>query len=137
MSRWVKVLPALLVSGALVGCPGDEDGAAKAPEAGGETASPEVLAEGEQMYQTYCTACHGPEATGVQNLGKNLTTSAFVDEKSIDEMVAFINEGRPADHPLNSTGIAMPPKAGNPALTDDQIRKIAQYVKSLPPKEAP
>jgi disulfide bond formation protein DsbB len=33
--------------------------------------------------------------------------------------------------PLNTTGIAMPPKGGNPALTDGQIVDIVAYLRSI------
>ena len=89
---------------------------------------------GKMLFEQNCSACHGLDAKGVQGLGKDLTTSEFAAGKSDEEMVAFVKEGRAADHPLNTTGILMPPKAGNPALSDDDIKAIISYMRSLEKK---
>lgn len=80
---------------------------------------------------TTCVACHGPTGEGIPNLGKDLVHSEFVTGLSDAELVDFIKKGREATHPLNTTGIAMLPKGGNPALTDDQIRDIVAYMRSI------
>lgn len=36
-------------------------------------------------------------------------------------LVAFLISGRPADHPDNTTGIAIPARGGNPALSGVDI----------------
>ena len=89
---------------------------------------------GKMLFEQNCSACHGLDAKGVQGLGKDLTTSEFASQKSDEEMLAFVKEGRAADHPLNTTGILMPPKAGNPALTDEDIQAIISYMRSLEKK---
>src|SRR5689334_7672147 len=33
---------------------------------------------GKTLFAGTCVACHGPEGKGIQGLGKDLTTSAFV-----------------------------------------------------------
>jgi len=91
---------------------------------------PDVVAHGETMFVA-CAACHGPDGKGVPNLGKNLVDSEFVDSLSDDELVDFIKVGRPIWDPLNTTGIDMPPKGGNPALSDDEILAIVAYIRSL------
>lgn len=121
-----------LALASLAGCT-DEGGAGSAAKTPGKAKGPGGP-DGEKLYQSTCAACHGPDARGLTGLGKNLTTSTFVDQQSLDQMVAFLQEGREAGHPLNTTGIAMPPKGGNPALTDADLRAIAEYVKALPPK---
>lgn len=83
------------------------------------------------LFDQSCATCHGVDATGVKGLGKDLTTSELVAKKSDAELVQFVNEGRAADHPDNTTGILMPPKAGNPALTDDDIKAIVSYMRTL------
>jgi disulfide bond formation protein DsbB len=65
------------------------------------------------------------------NLGKDLTVSQFVKDNSDAEMVAFLLVGRPASDPLNTVGVDMPPKGGNPALTDQDLLDIVSYVRSL------
>ena len=86
---------------------------------------------GKEQYDMICVACHGPGGEGVEGLGKPFTTSEFLLERSDDEMVAFIKAGRPSGDPLNTTGVDMHPKGGNPALTDDQILDIIAYVRTL------
>lgn len=86
---------------------------------------------GKEQYDMLCIACHGPDGGGVEGLGKPFTTSTFLKEKSDQEMLEFVKTGRPIDDPLNTTGVDMPPKGGNPALTDDQITDIIAYVRTL------
>ena len=99
--------------------------------AGEPTYSPELIAEGQTYYQQTCSACHGPEGLGIENLGKNLVTSEFVRDQTDAELITYVKTGRAVDDPLNTTGIAMPPKGGNPALTDEQIDAIIAYMRSI------
>ncbi|MFQ5615252.1 MAG: c-type cytochrome, partial [Anaerolineales bacterium] len=101
---------------------------------GGEQAVAEGqadVANGKTIYDGLCIACHGPDGTGIEGLGKDLTTSELVKSKSDQELVEFIKEGRPATHPDNTTGIDMPPKGGNPSLTDQDLADVVAYVQSL------
>lgn len=86
---------------------------------------------GETLFQNTCAACHGSDAKGLPGLGKDLTTSEFVRGLSDAELVAFITEGRPADDPANTRGVAMPPKGGNPALTAEDLFDIVAYIRTL------
>jgi len=94
-----------------------------------------VLAEeagvGKETFGKVCIACHGPDATGIQGLGKDLTTSEFVAGLTDTELVEFITMGRPVDDPLNTTGVAMPPKGGRAAFTDQDIADIVAYLRTL------
>ncbi|MFH0945247.1 MAG: c-type cytochrome [Planctomycetota bacterium] len=95
------------------------------------TYSSAQLAEGKKLFLQTCFACHGAEGKGIPNLGKDMTTSEFIKGNTDDEMLAFLHTGRRADHPLNTTKVDMPPKGGNPALTDDQLRAIIAHVRTL------
>lgn len=86
---------------------------------------------GKQIYSQICIACHGPEAKGVQGLGKDLTTSTFVAERGDADMVAFLKVGRDPSDPLNTTGVAMPPKGGSPALSDQDLLDIVAFVRTI------
>jgi mono/diheme cytochrome c family protein len=86
---------------------------------------------GKAAYAKTCVACHGPEAKGVSGLGKDLTTSEFVASKSDAELKDFILTGRPVSDPLNTTGVAMPPKGGFPTLTDQDIENIVAFLRSI------
>lgn len=86
---------------------------------------------GEEIFQSLCAACHGADATGIQGLGKNLTTSEFAAGLSDEELVAFIIDGRPASDPDNTTGVDMPPRGGNPSLTDEDLADVVVYIRTL------
>lgn len=86
---------------------------------------------GEALYAT-CASCHGPDATGLEGLGKDLTNSAFLAGLSDDELVAFLKVGRRADDPANTTGVDMPPKGGDPSLSDQDLYDIVAYLRTLP-----
>lgn len=87
--------------------------------------------DGKTLFGQTCAACHGMDAKGLPKLGKDLTTSTFVTDKTDKDLLQFIEQGRQPSDPLNTTGVAMPPKGGNPALTDQQIMDIISYVKSI------
>jgi disulfide bond formation protein DsbB len=107
---------------ALVACGGTGD----AP-----SYSAEMISNGESLFKQTCFACHGPEGKGIPNLGKDLTTSAFVKDSTDGELLAYVLEGRPADDPANTTGIAMPPKGGFDFLSNDDIEAIIAFVRSI------
>lgn len=115
-------------------CGGGDDGES-APTQAPTTTQAEVAAgdaaNGESLYQGTCVACHGPDATGIEGLGKSLIGSDFVNDATDEELVAFLKVGRPAGDLLNTTGVDMPPKGGNPALSDDDLRDITAYLRSL------
>ena len=85
---------------------------------------------GKELF-TSCAACHGPAGEGVPGLGKDMTQSEFIAGKTDEELIEFIKAGRPASDPLNTTGVDMPPKGGNPALSDEDLYDIVAYMRSL------
>ena len=90
-----------------------------------------AAARGKTLFTQSCSVCHGPDGQGVPNLGKDLVSSKFVAEKTDDQLLEYVIKGRAANDPLNTTGIAMPARAGNPSLTDDQIRDIIAYIRTI------
>jgi disulfide bond formation protein DsbB len=96
-----------------------------------QPAAPAAAMDGRALYMRTCVACHGPDAKGVAGLGKDMTASAFVAELTDAELVEFIVRGRGIDDPMNTTGVPMPPKGANPALTDADILLIVEFVRSL------
>ena len=88
-------------------------------------------AKGEQLFKQYCSACHGQDAKGIEGVGTSLVNNEFVKARNVQELVEFVNEGRPANHPDNKTGIPMPPKGGFDFLTDEEITDIVAYLKTL------
>lgn len=86
---------------------------------------------GKAKYASVCSACHGAEGQGIPNLGKSLVSGSFSKGASDAELILLIIKGRPASDPLNTTKIDMPPRGGNPALTDQDVADIVAYVRTL------
>ncbi|MCO5182618.1 MAG: c-type cytochrome [Anaerolineae bacterium] len=136
---WLGTLLLVLIM-ALAACGGDSGGdSAPASDAGSAETSASAdtnlptgdVAAGEAKFNEVCIACHGPGGEGVEGLGKPFTTSDFVTSQSDAELLAFVKVGRPVGDPANTTGIDMPPKGGNPALTDQQLMDIIAYIRTL------
>ncbi len=96
----------------------------------GEVAAGDPV-NGEAIYASTCATCHGPDAEGIQGLGPPLVGNEFVESLTDAELIAFINVGRDASHPDNTTGVAMPPKGGNPSLTDQDIADVVAFLTTL------
>lgn len=133
--KWLAVLVLLALSLALVACGG---GGGAAESGGGQAAAPTPVptsvgdpVAGKTQFDTVCIACHGPGGVGVEGLGKPFTTSEFLLTVNDQELLEFIKTGRPISDPNNTTGVDMPPKGGNPALTDEQLMDIIAYVRTL------
>lgn len=132
----------LLVGMILVGCGGESDTNGDSAPVEENTAVEEPAAEesqemvgdadaGKTHYDSVCIACHGADATGMPNLGKDLTTSEFTQNLTDAELVEFIKMGRSVGDPENTTGVDMPPKGGNPALSDQDLYDIVAYLRTL------
>lgn len=140
-SKLIILAVILTLALALVACGGgesadtgngnDEPAAGNGDSGDVETVSAGDPVAGEEQYNQVCIACHGPGGEGVEGLGKPFTTSEFIASQSDQELLEFVKQGRPVDHPDNTTGVDMPPKGGNPALTDDQIMDIIAYIRTL------
>lgn len=87
--------------------------------------------KGKTAFLATCSACHGADAKGVPSLGKDMTTSAFIKGLTDDQMLDFVKKGRPASDPTNTTKVDMPPKGGNPALTDQDLYDIIAYIRTV------
>jgi len=98
---------------------------------GGRVAVNLVDHPGHDLFISSCSACHGEGAEGIDQLGLPLTTSGFVLGKSDKDLATFIKMGRASWDPSNTTGIDMPPKGGNPAINDDQLQLIIDYMRAV------
>lgn len=129
----ILTLVVLIAVLALAACGGGDDKAepAAAPAAGQPVATAGDAEAGGKLYATACVACHGPTAEGVQGLGKNLKTSTFITDNDDAQMIEFLKKGRDISDPLNTTKVAMPPKGGNPALTDQDMANLVAYLRSI------
>jgi disulfide bond formation protein DsbB len=113
----------------LVGCSG-QAAPPPAPASPPTPVSAAPASEGEKLYSETCVACHGSDGKGVDGLGKPLVGSPMLKETD-KALVAFINVGRAPGEKGNTTGMAMPPKGGNPALSDDNLAAIVTYIRTL------
>lgn len=87
---------------------------------------------GKTTYEGVCVACHGTGLPNVPQVGK------------AEDWTARIAQGTEKlyEHAINgltgASGMAMPPKGGNPTLTDEQIHAAVDYmVTSSQPAVAP
>ena len=122
--RLLLVMPFLLSLVFAAACGGKAGGGAPA-------ASPETIALGNKQFLGTCATCHGKDANGLPKQGKSLLMNPFIMDKTDDDLAVFIKTGRQPGDPLNTTGVAMPPKGGNPALTDDDVKAIVAYLRTL------
>ena len=74
---------------------------------------------GKEAYEKNCAVCHKTDAMGAPDVG-NKKAWAKVMKKGMDNVVK---------NAIKGTG-AMPPKGGNPDLTDAQIKEIVDYMAS-------
>lgn len=84
------------------------------------------VARGEAIYKQTCVACHGAGGAGSLPGAPDLTKASGPLAKPDAALFKNIKEG------FQSPGspLAMPPKGGNPALTDEDIRSVIQYMRS-------
>ncbi|BDG59296.1 c-type cytochrome [Caldinitratiruptor microaerophilus] len=88
-------------------------------------------ARGKQVYMNTCASCHGPNAEGMPGLGKSWVTSEFIASQTDQQLLEFIKKGRPATDPANTTKVDMPPKGGNPALTDEDLINVIAFMRTV------
>ena len=131
---WLALISVLVI--VLVACGGGGDSSSESSSSSAEPAAEEAMAtgdavHGEELFVSTCFACHGEGGVGIEGLGKDMTTSEFIKGLSDKELLAFIKVGRSVSDPANTTGVDMPLKGGNPALTDDDIIDIIAYMRTL------
>ena len=132
---WLALISVLVIVLAACGGGGDSSNSSSSSSAA-EPAAEEAMAtgdavHGEELFVSTCFACHGEGGVGIEGLGKDMTTSEFIKGLSDKELLAFIKVGRSVSDPDNTTGVDMPLKGGNPALTDDDIIDIIAYMRTL------
>lgn len=129
---WVVVLLGLVrVSWWLTPRPEPVQHPRVAAAAAGPMLNKEEALHGREVFETTCATCHGSNGLGKQGLGRSLVHSDFVADRSAAELVAFIAQGRAADDPMNKTGVAMPARGGNAALTDQDLAAVVEYLRGL------
>jgi disulfide bond formation protein DsbB len=109
---------------------GSDESAFEAP-----SAEPEPLGEqamlGRELFAASCASCHGVDGEGIDGLGLPLDGSEFVVGLSDKDLRNFIKTGRPVWDAGNKSGLDMPAKGGNPAITDTELDAIIAYIRAL------
>lgn len=104
-------------------------GAVRSGEAGAEAlaeaqaaaaaapAAEDVVVDGPKVYGGLCAACHETGVSGAPIRGSDLM-AARLEEKGMDTLV---------QNAINGLNV-MPPRGGNPSLTDEQIRAAVEHM---------
>lgn len=92
------------------------------PAAAAETAT---IDAGQSVYSQTCIACHGANGKGMIPGVSDLTASDGPLAKSDDVLIASIRDGLVT--PGNA--LSMPPKGGNPALSEADIMAVLAYLR--------
>ncbi len=95
-----------------------------------------AAASGRDLWMATCRSCHGVAGEGITGQGKDIRGSTFIAEKTDAELLAFVKVGRMPFDPLNTTGIQMPPRGGNPLLTDRDLESIIGYLRTFTAPDA-
>ena len=99
------------------------------PKPAGKATTP--AEKGKQFFAETCANCHGTNGQGIAHLGADLQTSKLVAKSSDHHLVALIEDGVPANSPMNKAHVPMPPKGANPSLNTQDIRDIVAYIRQL------
>ena len=81
--------------------------------------SGQVLADGQQIYQSSCQACHATGAAGAPKVGDKEAWAPRI-ATGVDAMLAVAIKGKGA----------MPPKGTCMSCTDDQLKAAIEYMVS-------
>jgi cytochrome c oxidase subunit 3 len=93
--------------------------------------------KGKALWMGTCRTCHDVDGRGIKGQGKDIRGSQFIASKTDAQMVEFVKGGRMPSDPLNTTGIQMPPRGGNPMLKDSDLQDIIAYVRTFKAAEGP
>ena len=78
--------------------------------------------DGKEIYDHLCTSCHTAGIAGAPKLGDKAMWGPRIAE-GIDTLIKHATDGY-----HGPDGNFMPPKGGNPALTDDQVKAAVHWI---------
>jgi cytochrome c5 len=84
-----------------------------------QPAAPSQKADGKRVYETTCSACHATGVAGAPKLGDKAAWAPHLMH-GVDHLVQSALKGKDA----------MPPKGGNPSLSDDEVRAAVEFMVS-------
>lgn len=96
----------------------DTPPAASAAPAGPAGTALAAVDPGKAVYDSLCLACHAGGIAGAPKLDDNAAWTERIMAKGLDGLVATAIEGLGG----------MPPRGGNPTLTDEEIRQAIEYM---------
>jgi cytochrome c5 len=107
---------ARLEIGPATGAPAQQQAAASKPGAAPQKAGP---ADGKAVYDKVCVACHQQSVAGSPRLGDKAAWAPRV-KQGMDVLVQSVLKGKGA----------MPPRGGNPSLSDAEARAAVDFMVS-------
>jgi cytochrome c oxidase cbb3-type subunit 3 len=107
--------------GDIIGDQGVTDVTAYVLSVNGREADPAQTAAGEKVFQTYCVACHGADATGNPAMGApNLANGIWLYGGNAEQISHSVRAGRNGVMPTHKN-----------TLSEDKIHILAAYVYGL------
>lgn len=86
-------------------------------KAKGSVVTPAMLAQGKAVYEKTCGVCHATGVAGAPKLGDRAAWKEHI-AAGIEHMT---------ENAIRGEG-AMPPRGGNPKLSDAEVRAAAAYI---------
>lgn len=114
------------VSAVYAGNAGQAALAAAAKPAAAPAAAYGGTLDGKTIFNDLCTTCHTNPATGAPDIHDKAAWAPRVAE-GIPTLVKHAIDGYKGPH---GNGPVMPPKGGNPALTDAQVKATVEWIVS-------
>ena len=75
--------------------------------------------------------CHGTNGDGINGLAPTLAGSTLVKFGTEDELLRMIRKGRLPTDADNKSGLQMPQSGGMNSYTDDELRSVIRYIKTI------
>jgi len=81
--------------------------------------------KGEQLFMQNCMVCHSDDGAGampgISDLTESLSWSTISDYQLLSRLKTGIQK--------SGESVSMPPKGGNPELTDDDLKKVITFMR--------
>jgi cytochrome c5 len=82
---------------------------------------------GKQVYDQTCAVCHGADASGAMPGVPDLTERQGAPTKPNAELLRSLVKGVQTP----GAALAMPPRGGNPVLTENDLRATLDYLRRI------
>jgi len=92
----------------------------------GTSASSHDLQAGKKVYETTCFVCHGKDGKGAIPGVPDMTSKKSRLKQDDALLLKHATEG----YQSKGSMMAMPPKGGNPKLTEPDLKNVIAYMKA-------